>query len=90
MARRIAIMRRIVFHVALLGVEKSNPTEFKAHGPVINDRSSQSVANCRVRFNFWPSNLIISKGDSKTRYLVIYKRKGEIYKNFQKIHSETP
>lgn len=86
-------MRRIVFHVALLGVEKSNPTEFKAHGPVINCRSIDRpkvwpiVARDLI---FGPRIWLFRKEYSKTRYLVIYKRKGEIYKNFQKIHSETP
>lgn len=83
-------MRRIVFHVALLGVEKSNPTEFKAHGPVINCRSIDPP-------KVWPivaRDLIFGprlfRKEILKPVILLLKRKGEIYKNFQKIHSETP
>lgn len=84
-------MRRIVFHVALLGVEKSNPTEFKAHGPVINCRSIDRpkvwpiVARDLI---FGPRIWLFRKEILKI--ISLLERKGEIYKNFQKIHSETP
>lgn len=85
-------MRRIVFHVALLGVEKSNPTEFKAHGPVINCRSIDrpKVWPIVARDLIFGPRIWLFRKEILKPVISLLKRKGEIYKNFQKIHSETP
>lgn len=84
-------MRRIVFHVALLGVEKSNPTEFKAHGPVINCRSIDppKVWPIVARDLIFGPRIWLFRKEILKPVISLLKRKGEIYKNFQKIHSET-
>lgn len=81
-------MRRIVFHVALLGVENSNPMEFKAHGPVINRVNYRSINPPRNVANFWPS-IEFPPWLFRKKIIYIFKKKKYI-KIFVKIQSKIP